>query len=213
MSNNKKTNHSKKKNTNPLLIAAISVGVVAIAIVFWVPEGKGTTPPGNIPNSSNTLNSTDTSDSANNSANSSDSTDSSIVSSEDAISAAFNEEGDVVIQTADISETATFYTMDVEGTTVGLFALKASDGTIRTAFDTCQICNGSPYAFFIQQGDKFQCQNCGNIYSADMIEQERGGCNPVPIMAYEKTETDTEIIIPLKLIKENADRFENWKKF
>jgi uncharacterized membrane protein len=103
--------------------------------------------------------------------------------------------------------------MDVEGTTVGLFALKASDGTIRTAFDTCQICNGSPYAFFIQQGDKFQCQNCGNIYSAEMIEQERGGCNPVPIMADEKTQTDTEITIPLKLIKDNAERFENWKKF
>lgn len=209
MSNNKKTNHSKKKNTNPLLIAAVAVGVAAIAIVLLVPEKKRTTLPGNTPNSSNTSNSTDTSDSA----NGSDSKDASVVSSENAIPAVFNEEGDVVIQTADISETATFYTMDVEGTAVGLFALKASDGTIRTAFDTCQICNGSPYAFFIQQGDQFQCQNCGNIYSADMIEQERGGCNPVPIMSDEKTETDTEVIIPLKLIKENAPRFENWKKF
>lgn len=210
MSNNKKTNQSKKKNTNPLLIAAIAVGVVAIAIVLLVPEKKKTILPDNTPNSANASNSSDTS---NNSADTSDLADSAIVSSENAIPAVFNEDGDVVIQTADISETATFYTMDVEGTTVGLFALKASDGTIRTAFDTCQICNGSPYAFFIQQGDKFQCQNCGNIYSAEMIEQERGGCNPVPIMADEKTQTDTEITIPLKLIKDNAERFENWKKF
>ncbi|WP_313131926.1 DUF2318 domain-containing protein [Anaerocolumna sp.] len=209
MSNNKKTNQPKKKNTNPLLIAAIAVGVVAIAIVLLVPEKK-TILPDNAPNSTNASNSSDTS---NTSADTSDLADSTVVSSENAIPAVFNEDGDVVIQTADISETATFYTMDVEGTTMGLFALKASDGTIRTAFDTCQICNGSPYAFFTQQGDKFQCQNCGNIYSAEMIEQERGGCNPVPIMADEKTQTDTEITIPLKLIKDNAERFANWKKF
>lgn len=209
MSNNKKTNQPKKKNTNPLLIAAIAVGVVAIAIVLLVPEKK-TILPDNAPNSTNASNSSDTS---NTSADTSDLADSTVVSSENAIPAVFNEDRDVVIQTADISETATFYTMDVEGTTMGLFALKASDGTIRTAFDTCQICNGSPYAFFTQQGDKFQCQNCGNIYSAEMIEQERGGCNPVPIMADEKTQTDTEITIPLKLIKDNAERFANWKKF
>jgi hypothetical protein len=208
MANNKKTNHSKKQNINPLLYVAIAVGILTIAVVFFVPEKKAATLP-----ITNPSDSTEVTEATDTTEPTSETAASETASSENAVSAVLNEDGDVVIQTADITETATFYTLDVEGTTVGLFALKASDGTIRTAFDTCQVCNGSPFAFFIQQGDKFQCQNCGNIYSADMIEQERGGCNPVPIMQDEKTVTDTEIIIPSALIKENAVRFENWKKF
>lgn len=208
MANNKKTNHSKKQNINPLLYVAIAVGILTIAVVFFVPDKKEATLP--ITNPSDSTEITEATDSTK---PTSETATNETASSENAVAAVLNEDGDVVIQTADITETATFYTLEVEETTVGLFALKASDGTIRTAFDTCQVCNGSPFAFFIQQGDKFQCQNCGNIYSADMIEQERGGCNPVPIMQDEKTVTDTEIIIPSALIKENAVRFENWKKF
>lgn len=124
-----------------------------------------------------------------------------------------NEDGDVVIQIADITDQASFYEYDVDGTAVGLFAVKASDGTIRTALNTCQVCNGSPYAYFEQSEDKVQCQNCGNMFNLDMIEQERGGCNPVPISDGEKTADDKEIIIPASYLNENAQYFTNWKKF
>lgn len=127
--------------------------------------------------------------------------------------ATLNEKGDLVINTGDITEEATFFQINHKGTDMAVLAVKADDGTIRTAFDTCQICNGSPYAYFEQSGDKFQCQNCGNVYSRDMLEKERGGCNPVPIMAEEKTVTDSEIIIPVEVLEANAERFENWKKF
>lgn len=122
-----------------------------------------------------------------------------------------NEAGDLVINTGDIGEEATFFQLNVKGVDMAVLAVKAEDGTVRTAFDTCQICNGSPYAYFEQKGDKFQCQNCGNVYSRDMIEKERGGCNPVPIMADEKSETENEIIIPAKVLEDNAGRFKNWK--
>ncbi len=122
-----------------------------------------------------------------------------------------NEAGDLVINTGDIGEEATFFQVNVKGVDMAVLAVKAEDGTVRTAFDTCQICNGSPYAYFEQKGDKFQCQNCGNVYSRDMIEKERGGCNPVPIMADEKSETENEIIIPAKVLEDNAGRFKNWK--
>ncbi len=46
-----------------------------------------------------------------------------------------------------------------------------------------------------------------------MIEQERGGCNPVPITEDEKTVNDTQIVIPAKYLEENKDIFSNWKKF
>ncbi len=127
--------------------------------------------------------------------------------------AVLNEDGDIVIKIADITEKAAFYEYDANGTTMGLFAVKAGDGTIRTALNTCQVCNGSPYAYFEQQDDSFQCQNCNNLFSLDKIEQERGGCNPVPITADEKTVNDTEIIIPAEFMEENAERFENWKNF
>lgn len=133
-------------------------------------------------------------------------------SSSKEVEGTLNEAGDLVINPGDIGEGATFFQLNVKGTDMAVMAVKAEDGTIRTAFDTCQICNGSPYAYFEQKGDKFQCQNCGNVYSRDMIETERGGCNPVPIMAEEKTETENEIIIPAKVLEENSGRFRNWKK-
>lgn len=134
-------------------------------------------------------------------------------SSNKEVQATLNEKGDLVINPGDITEEATFFQINHKGTDMAVIAVKADDGTIRTAFDTCQICNGSPYAYFEQSGDKFQCQNCGNVYSRDMLEKERGGCNPVPIMAEEKTVTDREIIIPAEVLEANAERFENWKKF
>lgn len=190
MSNKKQSKKPVNQKQNPLLFVAIAVAVIAIVVVFIKPE----------------LNKGKSSVNSNTSAASNGSSDA-------AIPATLNENGDVVIQIADITENATFYSYDSNGTAMGLLVVKASDGTIRTAFDTCQICNGSPYAYFTQKDDKFQCQNCGNIYSVDMIEQERGGCNPVPIMADEKTVTDTEIIIPAQLFDDNAQRFENWKQF
>lgn len=190
MSNKKSVN----KKSNPLLFVTIAVIVIALAVVILIPKGD------------DLLVSNETTTKAGSVAK-------EVASSDTAVAATLNENGDVVIQIADITETATFYSYESNGTAMGVFAVKSSDGTVRTALDTCQVCNGSPYAYFEQQGDTFQCKNCGNIYSLDMIEQERGGCNPVPVMTDEKIVTDTEIIIPAKVFEDNAARFENWKKF
>lgn len=127
--------------------------------------------------------------------------------------ATLNEDGDVVIQMSDISETASFYSYDANGTKVGLLAVKASDGTVRTAFDTCEECSGSPSAYFEQQGTLLQCKNCGNVYDVDKVETERGGCSPIPIMEDEKIQTDSEIIIPAEFLQANTEWFKNWKKY
>jgi uncharacterized membrane protein len=93
-----------------------------------------------------------------------------------------------------------------------IMAVKASDGTIRTAFNTCQVCNGSPRAYYKQEGDVVVCQNCGNRFSMDMIEQQRGGCNPVPIMKGDKTENNDTITISKDFIAQNKALFtEDWK--
>lgn len=119
---------------------------------------------------------------------------------------------DLVITKSEISETAKFYPYKVGNIAMEVLALKASDGTIRTALNTCQVCNGSPKAYYEQQGDVLVCQNCGNQFKADMVEIEKGGCNPIPIMKTDKTEDDTNITISKTFLAANADMFKVWKK-
>lgn len=192
MANNKQTKKPAKQKVNPLMIGAVAVAAIAVSLVLFAPKDNPAVGAGK-----------DSSGASGNSA----------AAGSAAKEAVLNENGDIVIDVADITEKAAFYEYDANGTTMGLFAVKASDGTIRTALNTCQVCNGSPYAYFEQQGDSFQCQNCGNVFSLDMIEQVRGGCNPVPITTDDKTVSDTEIVIPAKFFEDNAERFTNWKKF
>lgn len=215
MPNNKRSPKPIMRKSN-LIIAIIAVVVVGVAIVSFIPKDNkgnsivnGTTDIKDTTDATNIKDTKDTTDTT----NATNSSDNTALISDVGVAATLNEEGDVVIQIADITEKATFFEYDSNGTTIGLFAVKASDGTVRTALNTCQVCNGSPKAYFKQEEADFQCQNCGNLFSLDMIEQERGGCNPVPIMAEEKTVTDTEIIIPATYLDENASIFENWKQF
>ncbi|MDR1131182.1 MAG: DUF2318 domain-containing protein [Oscillospiraceae bacterium] len=117
-----------------------------------------------------------------------------------------------VIPISEISETAKFYFITVGSTKMGVVAVKASDGRIRTAFDTCQVCNGSPKAYFEQSGDTLQCQNCGNKFPMDRVEAEAGGCNPVPIFEEDKTVTDESITISYDTLKAHTSLFpSNWR--
>jgi uncharacterized protein YceK len=119
---------------------------------------------------------------------------------------------DLVIAVSEVSETPTFYPVTVGGTRMEVFAVKASDGSIRTAFNTCQVCNGSPKAYFEQSGDAVQCQNCGNEFPIDRVGMESGGCNPVPILDNEKTVAGDSLTIPYSILQANASRFpDNWK--
>ncbi|MDR1108184.1 MAG: DUF2318 domain-containing protein, partial [Spirochaetaceae bacterium] len=71
---------------------------------------------------------------------------------------------DLVIPVAEITENAVFYPVDIEGTRLEVLAVKAPDGTIRTAFNTCQVCYASGRGFYKQQGSLLVCQNCGNRF-------------------------------------------------
>ena len=76
---------------------------------------------------------------------------------------------DITIQTGDIGTDATYINYDAGGLTVQLLAVQASDGTVRLALNTCQVCRGSPYAYFVQDGDWFIYQNCGNRFATTEI--------------------------------------------
>ncbi|MFT4008268.1 MAG: DUF2318 domain-containing protein [Lacrimispora sp.] len=118
---------------------------------------------------------------------------------------------DLVIPVKDITDTAAFYPVDVDGTKMEVIAVKAPDGTIRTAFNTCQVCYDSGRGYYKQEGDVLVCQNCGNRFPMSRVEVEAGGCNPWPIFDKDKTVTDSDITISYDFLKESKQIFANWK--
>lgn len=118
---------------------------------------------------------------------------------------------DLVISLDGITDQASFYPAEVNGTAMEVIAVKAPDGTIRTAFNTCQVCYDSGRGYYEQSGDKLVCQNCGNQFSMDRVQVEAGGCNPWPIMDADKTVTEDSITISYEFLDQSAQIFKNWK--
>jgi len=124
---------------------------------------------------------------------------------------AVTKDSDLLINISDISETATFYPIEIDGTKMEVLAVKAPDGTIRTAFNTCQVCYGSGRGYYVQDGDQLVCQNCGNRFGMGDVEVTKGGCNPVPITPKNKTVDATSITISKDYLAQTKVIFENWK--
>jgi Predicted membrane protein len=118
---------------------------------------------------------------------------------------------DLKIVKSEITDVAKFYPYKVGKTNMEVLAVKASDGSIRTAFNTCQVCYDSGKGYYEQSGDKLICQNCGNQFQLDQIEKIKGGCNPVPILEENKTDDGTNITIIADFLASNKDLFGNWK--
>jgi uncharacterized membrane protein len=119
---------------------------------------------------------------------------------------------DLVITVSEVTENAIFYPVDIEGRRLEVLAVKAPDGTIRTAFNTCQVCYGSGRGFYKQQGTVLVCQNCGNRFRMGQVGLRSGGCNPVPILPANKTVTETTITISRDFLNEAKTIFARWRR-
>ena len=119
----------------------------------------------------------------------------------------------VTIDAGVLTGESTFIDVEQDGTAMQLIARKDDAGNVRLAFNTCQSCGGSPYAWFEDLGDgTLQCQNCGLIFSLDTVGIEAAqGCNPVTITDY-TVDRDT-VTVSDAVLKANVERFANWKKF
>lgn len=120
-------------------------------------------------------------------------------------------EGNLLIPKDSISATAMFFPYKVGGTKMEVLAVKASDGTIRTAFNTCQVCYSSGRGYYKLDGNTLVCQNCGNRFEPDQVEKEQGGCNPVPIFDDNKTDDGQNIVISKDYLQQAKVIFENWR--
>lgn len=117
----------------------------------------------------------------------------------------------LVIPVSEITETASFYPVEVDGMQMEVLAVRDSQGTIRTAFNTCQVCYDSGRGYYVQEGDALVCQNCGNHFTIDQVEVQTGGCNPWPIFDTDKKETAESISISYEFLLESREIFADWK--
>jgi uncharacterized membrane protein len=112
----------------------------------------------------------------------------------------------------EVSSKANFYPFKLDGVNMEIMAIKASDGTIRTALNTCQVCYDSGRGYYIQVGDYLVCQNCGNRFHIDQIEKIKGCCNPVPILEENKKDMGSYIVLSKEFIATQKQYFSNWKR-
>lgn len=73
---------------------------------------------------------------------------------------------------------AHFHRLNDGGKEITFFAVKAADGSFKTAFDACDSCFRSKKGYE-QQGDKMLCKNCNKKFAIDRLgPNATGGCNP-----------------------------------
>lgn len=111
-----------------------------------------------------------------------------------------------------VTSTVKFYPYTVNGVKMEVMAVKASDGTIRTAFNTCQVCYDSGRGFYTQQGNEVVCNNCGNRFLIDKIEKIKNGCNPIPILPENKKDSGKYINVSKDFLAKYSAYFKNWKR-
>lgn len=116
----------------------------------------------------------------------------------------------LTIDLAGITEEVSFIDYNAGGTAMQLILRKEADGTPHLAFNTCQVCSGSPYAYFAVSGGRLVCQNCGNSFSYDAVGQSAYGCMPMKLSDF--TVTDGVITIDAAVLDAAAPQFKNWKK-
>ncbi len=121
------------------------------------------------------------------------------------------ETADLTFDISALTGEPTFIDVESDGTAMQLIALKAGD-EVRLAFNTCQACQGSPWAWFEYLGDGLlQCQNCLQTFGLEVVGTEDAiGCCPITITDF-SVEGDV-VTVPGSVLSDNAFRFKNWKQ-
>jgi len=89
------------------------------------------------------------------------------------------ENGTVSIALSKVSNgKAHFFKFADNGKEIAFFVVKASDGSLRVAFDACDACYRDKKGYE-QQGDKMNCRNCNQKFAINRLGPNvSGGCNP-----------------------------------
>jgi uncharacterized membrane protein len=86
------------------------------------------------------------------------------------------------------------------GREIRFFVLKSSDGVVRAAFDTCDVCYRERRGYH-QTGDNMICNNCERAFRSVDVNVISGGCNPAPL---ERTLDGDQIVITTAALERGA---------
>ena len=117
----------------------------------------------------------------------------------------------LTIDASKLTEMPTFVDWTQDGTAMQLIALKKGN-EVRLAFNACQSCQGSPWAWFEYLDDgTLQCQSCLQTFGLEVVgTKDAVGCCPITISEF--TMDGNTVTVPASVLSENAFRFKNWKK-
>ena len=124
--------------------------------------------------------------------------------------ATLDEDGNIVIIDDEITDQATYIVYEYENATIGLIAVRNSNGRVMVVVNACNSCKQSPKAYFVQQENKFKCQKCSTSIKVDDLEKNLGSeCYPIAIK--ERYDINGKIIIGTKELYNLKDKFIDWK--
>lgn len=119
-----------------------------------------------------------------------------------------NSDGDLILPISELNEG--FQYVDYGGAHE-LLVWQDSDGTVYTAFNSCQECYPRGNARYTYNNGTLTCQSCGNQISVQSMRSESwGGCQPIAIPASYRADTENEIVIPAELFTYSDAMFQLW---
>lgn len=80
----------------------------------------------------------------------------------------------------EVSAKAKWFEYKSGNTVIRFFAVKAGDGSVKTAFDACDVCYSKKKGYR-QEGSEMVCNNCGRRFPVNGLGTENrnpGGCWP-----------------------------------
>ena len=116
----------------------------------------------------------------------------------------------LVIRLDELTDEINFVDYMSGDTAMQLIVRKDASGAANLAYNTCQSCSGSPYAYYEVVGSYLVCRNCGNAFTFDEVGKSGFGCHPWPLTDY--TAEDGVITLPAETLDSMAAKFVNWKK-
>jgi len=81
---------------------------------------------------------------------------------------------------SEVTNRVKWYEYDLDGKKIKYFTVRTEDGSVKTAFDACDVCYYSEKGYR-QEGDYVVCNNCGNRYPISGLGTKNktpGGCWP-----------------------------------
>lgn len=98
---------------------------------------------------------------------------------------------------------ASYFVYHANGTDIKFFVLRASDGTVRAALDSCTSCYHAKLGYR-QDGETMICNNCGMGFKSTDVGHITGGCSPIPLTNSQDGKT---LVVKAKDLLEGAKYF------